>query len=126
MIKLYISLLSEFFVLSDMAVMRSAESIVTPPLLPGDSNALTTAYYLMKLLGEIVDTTGEITNVDIGNEVSTGLKNLLESTRWKFEDVLIHAWTRGSSVNLVMRVVVVVVVVVSNRCLSRCSYFLLS
>lgn len=94
-VKLYISLLSEFFVLSDMAVMRSSENVVTPPLLPGDSNVLTTAHYLMKLIGEIVDTTGEVTNLDIGNEISTGLKNLLESARWKFEDVLIHAWGRG-------------------------------
>lgn len=95
-VKLYISLLSEFFVLSDMAVMRSAESVTTPPLLPRDSNVLTTGHYLMRLLGEIVDTTGELTNMDIGSEVSLSLKSLLESTRWKFEDVLIHAWTRGT------------------------------
>lgn len=94
-VKLYISLLSEFFVLSDMAVMRSAESVTTPPLLPSDSNVLTTAHYLMRLLSEIVETTGELTNMDISGEAAAGLRSLLESTRWKFEDVLVHAWARG-------------------------------
>ena len=96
-VKLYISLLSEFFVLSDMAVMRSAETITTPPLLPSDSNALTTAHYLMRLLGEMQETISEVNGLEIGDEVVAGLKELLACTRWKFEDVLIHTWERGTS-----------------------------
>ncbi|KAH9019422.1 exocyst complex component Sec5-domain-containing protein [Lactarius hengduanensis] len=53
-VRLYVSLLSEFFVFSDMAV--TTPSMVEgsfAPLLPGDSNALTTAHYLMKIMAEI-------------------------------------------------------------------------
>jgi exocyst complex component 2 len=93
-IKLYVSLLSEFFVFSDMAVM-------TPPtegnlqLLPDDSNSLTTAHYLMKILTEIQDNVNEINSMEISGDMSSSLKGLLESAKWGFEDVLTHAWVRG-------------------------------
>lgn len=93
-IKLYVSLLSEFFVFSDMAVM-------TPPtegnlqLLPDDSNSLTTAHYLMKILTEIQDNVNEINSMEISGDMSSSLKGLLESAKWGFEDVLTHAWVKG-------------------------------
>ena len=93
-IKLYVSLLSEFFVFSDMAVM-------TPPtegnlqLLPDDSNSLTTAHYLMKILTEIQDNVNEVNSMEISGDMSSSLKGLLESAKWGFEDVLTHAWVKG-------------------------------
>jgi exocyst complex component 2 len=93
-IKLYVSLLSEFFVFSDMAVM-------TPPtegnlqLLPADSNSLTTAHYLMKILTEIQDNVNEVNSMEISGDMSSSLKGLLESAKWGFEDVLTHAWVKG-------------------------------
>jgi exocyst complex component 2 len=94
-VKLYITLLSEFFVLSDMAVMTSSSSSATPPLFPTHSNSLTTAHYFMKIIGEIQETIGEIDTMDISSEAAGGVRNLLESTRWKFIDVLTHGWQRG-------------------------------
>ena len=93
-IKLYVSLLSEFFVFSDMAVM-------TPPtegnlqLLPDDTNSLTTAHYLMKILTEIQDNVNEVNSMEISGDMSSSLKGLLESAKWGFEDVLTHAWVKG-------------------------------
>jgi exocyst complex component 2 len=93
-VKLYIGLLSEFFVLSDMAVMTSSAS-TTPPLFPNHSNSLTTAHYFMKTIGEIQETISEIDTMDISSEAAGGVRNLLESARWKFVDILTHAWQRG-------------------------------
>lgn len=93
-VKLYISLLSEFFVLSDMAVMTSSTS-TTPPLFPTHSNSLTMSHYFMKIIGEVQETIGEIDTMDISSEAAGGVRNLLESARWKFVDSLTHAWQRG-------------------------------
>lgn len=96
-VKLYMSLLSEFFMFSDMAVMMSpnASSSGTPALLPRDSNSLTTLYHLTRILGEIQDGVNEINGMEISSEATSSLKGLLESARWKFEDILIQSWLRG-------------------------------
>jgi exocyst complex component 2 len=96
-VKFYVSLLSEFFVFSDMAVTApSPTEGSSAPLLPDDSNSLTTAFYLMKILTEIQDNVNEINSMEISSETGTSLKGLLDSARWGFEDVLIHAWIRGT------------------------------
>ena len=94
-IKLYVSLLSEFFVFSDMAVMTPPTEGGSVPLLPDNSNSLTTAHYLMKILTEIQDNVNEINSMEISGDMSSSLKGLLESAKWGFEDVLTHAWVRG-------------------------------
>ncbi|GBE87410.1 exocyst complex component Sec5-domain-containing protein [Sparassis latifolia] len=99
-VKLYISLLSEFFMFSDMAVMTppGSASDTAPPLLPKDSNSLTTAHHLMKVLGELQDSINDIQGMEISNEASSILKELLESARWKFEDIFTQAWLRDANV----------------------------
>ncbi|KAF8801103.1 exocyst complex component sec5 [Phlegmacium glaucopus] len=96
-VKLYISLISEFFMLSDMAVMATSNNKV-PPLLPTNSHSLSTAYYLLKMLNDIQETVNELNLMEISNEASAGLKGLLESTKWRFEDVLITAWLRDANI----------------------------
>ncbi|KAI0340406.1 hypothetical protein BDW22DRAFT_1360370 [Trametopsis cervina] len=99
-IKQYISLLSEFFTFSDVAVAASQPTNYTTPVspLPRDSNALTTTQYLMRILGEIQETVNELNSMEISSEATSSLKGLLESARWKFEDILVHAWLRDSNV----------------------------
>jgi exocyst complex component 2 len=101
-VKLYISLLSEFFVLSDMAVASASGpgSSTTPPMFPADSNAITTAHYLAKVLAEINETIGEINNVGLATDAGSLTQDLIASARWKFTDVLIHAWQRGKHFEL--------------------------
>jgi exocyst complex component 2 len=95
-VKLYISLISEFFKLSDMAVMTSSNSTAsTLPLIPSDSHSLATAYYLSKILGELQESVGELNGMDISSEASSSLKSLHESAKWRFTDILINAWLRG-------------------------------
>jgi exocyst complex component 2 len=96
-IKLYITLLSEFFKLSDVTVMVSqgSNSSVSLPHVPSHSNSFATAHFLTKMLGEVQDSVNEVNGMEISGEAASGLKSLLESVRWRFEDILNHAWLRG-------------------------------
>ncbi|KAH7926246.1 hypothetical protein BV22DRAFT_1087398 [Leucogyrophana mollusca] len=98
-VKLYVSLMSEFFTLSDTAVMApNSAGNASPPLLPSHSNSLTTAHFLVKILSEIQDCVTEVNSMEILSEASVVLRNLLESTRWRFEDTLTHAWLRDANI----------------------------
>ncbi|KAF5383308.1 hypothetical protein D9615_005002 [Tricholomella constricta] len=95
-VKLYISLISEFFTLSDMAVASPNANNPAPANLPKDSHSLSTAHYLMKVLGELQETVNELNALDISPEVSSSLKSLLDSAKWRFEDVLVSTWLRDA------------------------------
>ena len=100
-VKLYISLISQAFLLSDMVVMTSASSssnYTPPPFLPKDSHSLSTAFHLQKIIVEVQDCVNDITALEISNEVTNGLKSLTESLKWRFEDVLTREWLRGKLV----------------------------
>ncbi|KAF8553802.1 hypothetical protein OG21DRAFT_1603880 [Imleria badia] len=96
-VKLYVSLLSEFFCLSDAVVMQRNSSDSPPKLLPKHSNSLTTAHFLVKILIEIQDCASEVTGMDIVPEATSNLRNLVDSTRWKFGDILVRVWLRDAS-----------------------------
>lgn len=93
-IKLYISQISDFFKLSDIAIMTApGTSLVQPPHFPLNSHSICTACYLNKILSDIYDTVNDLNSLDIAKD--TGLKGLLESVRWRFVDFLVKAWIRG-------------------------------
>lgn len=100
-IKLYIALISDFFALSDMAVVAPPASpanvIHLPPFIPPGSNSLVTSHYLVKLLAEITDCVNDITAIELSDEASVELKNLVDSSKWKFEDSFCAVWLRGTS-----------------------------
>ncbi|KAF8841998.1 hypothetical protein BDN67DRAFT_900284 [Paxillus ammoniavirescens] len=96
-VKLYVSLVSEFFNLSDMVIMQRNGDGPSPPLLPRQSNSLTTAYYLIKILIEFQDCVNEVIGMEVVAEASSSLRNLMESARWGFGDVLVHAWLRDAN-----------------------------
>lgn len=99
-VKLYISLISQFFKLSDVAVMSMPGSHSTPPqYLPENAHSLCTAHYLVKILADIQESVTELTAMEISTD--GGLKSLLESVKWRFEDILIQAWLRGGSFTFV-------------------------
>lgn len=104
LIRLYISLLSQFFTLSDMAVLSpnpndNGAMIRLPPFVPQHAHSLTTAHYLTRILSEIKDCVTEVVAMDIGSDASTGLKSLLESARWRFAGALTSVWLRGGITN---------------------------
>jgi exocyst complex component 2 len=91
-IKLYISLLSEFFILND--VLSNSSTTTSPQHLPSHSNSLTTGHWLTKILGEVQDCVTEISALDLGE--GDLVKGLVESVRWRFEDILVRSWMRGT------------------------------
>ncbi|KAF7430424.1 hypothetical protein PC9H_006131 [Pleurotus ostreatus] len=98
-VKLYVSLVSEFFKLSDMAIMASPgrANEPLPALLPQNSNSLTTVHFLMKILNEIQETVNDLTALDISTDSASSLRSLLDSTKWRFEDILIATWLRDAN-----------------------------
>jgi exocyst complex component 2 len=93
-VKTYISVLSEFFGLSDMAVAKTEAS--EPKFLPLGTSSLITSYYLLKILQEINECINDLGATEISSEASAGLKELMDSVRWKFEDVLAFTWVQGN------------------------------
>jgi exocyst complex component 2 len=99
-VRLYISLISEFFLLSDIVVMLAAgTNKAMPPMLPTNAHSVSAAHYLMKISGEIHENVNELNGMDISSDASSGLKSLLESVKWRFCDVLVQAWLDGMSIN---------------------------
>ena len=80
-VKLYISLVSEFFTLSYGNF-------------PQNSHSLSIAHYLLKILGDIQETISELNGMEISQDNS--LKGLLDSVRCRFIDVLVNSWLRGT------------------------------
>ena len=97
MLNLYISLLSSFFTLSDMAVASSSSSGNVPPFVPPNSNSLTTGLFTSRIVQELSDCVGEIGGSEISKEGGDGLKGLVQNTRWRFEEALCETWANGQS-----------------------------
>ena len=94
-LNLYISLLSSFFTLSDVAAAASSSTGTVPPFVPLNSNSLTTGLFVNRLLAEISECVGEIGGNEISKEGGDGLKALVESARWRFEEALCETWAKG-------------------------------
>ncbi|EKM56994.1 uncharacterized protein PHACADRAFT_208160 [Phanerochaete carnosa HHB-10118-sp] len=97
-IRQYITLLSEFFTFSEVVMSPGLSSSPAPPMLPRNSNTLTTMYHLTKILGEIQDSANEVSSMEISSESTSSLKSLLESARWKFDELLVQAWVRDANI----------------------------
>jgi len=99
-VRLYVTHLSEFFSLSDMAVAASPSSIsvsgaTIPSFVPMSCNSLTAAHYLTATLAEMQECVNETIAMDVSGDANSNVKNLLESARWKFEEALSAVWVRG-------------------------------
>ena len=94
-VKLYISLVSEFFNLSDAAIMASATTITLPQHIPTNSTSLSAAHYLQKILGELQDGVNDVCALDVSSDIISSLRNLMESAKWGFNDILINSWLQG-------------------------------
>lgn len=107
-VTLYVTLLSQFFSLSSSThspapapgatSASDPNAVVTlPPFVPPSSNAPTICHWLLKTLGEMSDCVNEVGALELAGEASNSLKELVASTRWRFEEATCAAWVRGSS-----------------------------
>lgn len=102
-VRLYISLVSEFFSLSDKAVVSPSSSKNTkdlPGFIPQGSNSITAAYHVSRILSEIGECVSDVTTVELAGDAASGLKSLLESSRWRFEVAMCDLWLQGDSLCL--------------------------
>jgi exocyst complex component 2 len=98
-IKLYISLLSTFFTLSDPSIPSKAKSgeESVPGFVPPGTTVLAACHFAEKLVDDVNEGIGELMNVDIGSEAGNGLKNMLDSLKWRMQEVISALWARGTS-----------------------------
>ncbi|KAM0755622.1 hypothetical protein T439DRAFT_295613 [Meredithblackwellia eburnea MCA 4105] len=108
-VTLYVSLLSQFFSLSSSthspppaAGAPSASDpnapIVLPSFVPPNSNAPTICHWLLKILAELTECINEVGALELAGEASASLKELVASTRWRFEEATCAAWVRDAKV----------------------------
>jgi exocyst complex component 2 len=93
-IKLYISLLSTFFTLSDPSIPSKANEEVTAFVPPG-TTVLAACHFAEKLVEDVNEGIGELMGVDIGSEAGNGLRNMLDSLKWRMQEVISALWARG-------------------------------
>jgi exocyst complex component 2 len=99
-VKLFVTTVSQFFTLSDLAVAQSAggknpQSQAPPPFVPEHANSVVTGHYAVRIVSEVADAISELSAMDISPEAAAGLKNMLESLRWRFEEAVCTTWSRG-------------------------------
>lgn len=104
-VTLYITLISQFFTLSSSTSSPnisnnhgagdSATVLPLPPFVPIASNAMTTGHWLLKTLNELSECVIEMGPLDLAEEASQSLKELVASTRWRFEEAICASWVRG-------------------------------
>jgi exocyst complex component 2 len=69
-VRLYISLISEFFLLSDITVMQPAGANKNlPPIIPTNVHSISTAHCLMKLWGQIHENVNELNGMEISRNL---------------------------------------------------------
>ncbi len=97
-VKLYISLVAEFFHISEQGTRPSRKNTPPAAFVPIGSNSLSAGHYLTKILSEIAECVHDVGVIEISSEASFELSNLLSAARWRFEDVLCELWLRGKPV----------------------------
>lgn len=99
-IKTYNGILSQYFTLSDFALAetptkKDAEEMPIPPFVPAGTTVLAACFYAEKIVEEVSECAVDLGAVDISNEAGAAMKGLLDSLRWRFEEVIAATWARG-------------------------------
>ncbi|ODO10434.1 hypothetical protein I350_01029 [Cryptococcus amylolentus CBS 6273] len=110
--KLYVGLVSGFFRLSDGGVAESGFANASaararagdglPPAspstgwVPQGSTSVLVGYFAEKLVDEIADCAGELGAYDVGNNEESLMKGLVDSMKWKMEEVLATSWAKDA------------------------------
>ncbi|QRV81990.1 exocyst complex component Sec5 [Ceratobasidium sp. AG-Ba] len=100
-VRQYISLISEHFKLSDMAVSTLSPlpgGQMPSSFVPPGSDSVSAAHWLQLILKEIVECAREISEMEIGGDAASMLKELIDGARWTFGDALCVLWLRDSKI----------------------------
>ncbi|GAA6006556.1 hypothetical protein JCM10207_004971 [Rhodosporidiobolus poonsookiae] len=111
-VTLYVSLLSTFFTLSSSThsptiplsnpSSNPAEDLNAtppmPPFVPPVSSSTTNCHWLLRVLNELMECVSEMSALELAGEATQSLKELVASTRWRFEEAICSAWVRDAKV----------------------------
>ncbi|GAA5997397.1 exocyst subunit SEC5 [Rhodotorula paludigena] len=108
-VTLYVSLLSQFFTLSSTTTSSPPQNRsnnpddlnATPPMpdfVPPVSNATTNCHWLLRVLNELMECVSELGALELAGEATQTLKELVASTRWRFEEAICSGWVRDAKV----------------------------
>ncbi|BGP12574.1 hypothetical protein JCM10213_004839 [Rhodosporidiobolus nylandii] len=110
-VTLYVSLLSSFFTLSSSThsptiaqnpSSNPAEDLnATPPMplfVPPVSSSTTNCHWLLRVLNELMECVSEMSALELSGEATQSLKELVASTRWRFEEAICSGWVRDAKV----------------------------
>lgn len=105
-VKMYIASLSQFFTLSDISVattptlrrdgLRDGLREV-PAFVPAGTTVLTACYYSERVVDDVADCATELMAVDVGKDASQSVRTMLETLRWRLEEVVASTWNRDAS-----------------------------
>ncbi|KAG8743871.1 hypothetical protein FRC12_014937 [Ceratobasidium sp. 428] len=97
-VRQYISLISEHFKLSNMAVstLSLIGGQVPNSFIPPGADSVSAAHWLQLILKEVVECAREISEMEIGGDAASMLKELIDGARWTFGDGLCALWLRDS------------------------------
>jgi exocyst complex component 2 len=101
-LNLYISLLSSFFTLSTPggggggSKKEEEEPDGLPSFVPPIANSTTNCHYVLKILNELQDCANELGALELTGEAMTSLKELIQMTKSRFEQVICSGWVRGN------------------------------
>ena len=107
---MYTTTLSQFFTLSDLAIAESTprkegEELPIPPFTPEGTTVICACHYAEKIIEEVDDFAADVMSVDIGSEAIASLRGMLDSLRWRLEEVIASTWARGASIQRYLMVV---------------------
>ncbi|GAA5969236.1 hypothetical protein JCM11641_007520 [Rhodosporidiobolus odoratus] len=111
-VTLYVSSLSTFFTLSSSTHSPSgpnsqpssnpAEDLNAtppmPPFVPPIASSTTNCHWLGKVLSELIESVSEMGALELAGEATQSLKELVASTRWRFEEAICSGWVRDAKV----------------------------
>lgn len=107
-VNLFVTLFSEFFGLSSHLAMsprmhdgsgQEGNLPALPSFIPGNSNALTTGYHLLRALAELSDCTNDIGALpSMGIDVQNSLKEFMTTLRYKFLEGTCAVWVRDAKI----------------------------
>ncbi|WOO79759.1 Exocyst complex component SEC5B [Vanrija pseudolonga] len=103
-VKRYIGYLSQFFTLSDVSVadtvMRREGSNgpdrPVPSFVPAGTTVLAACYFVQEIVDQVHECAVELTVIDVGKEASSGARGMVDSLRWRMEEVITATWWRDT------------------------------
>lgn len=100
-VKLYIATLSQFFKLNDISVanapnLRRDGLRDVPSFVPAGSTVLAASYFCERIVDDVADCVTELMAIDVGKDASQAARAMLDSLRWRMEEVVTATWHRDA------------------------------